>query len=320
MSFVNLPNELQLEILKQADPDTIINFCKKVKKESNYTTTCNDLFKTLLKNIGFKTFKSSFDYNKIYPDIYYCYIGTFRNKNINIDSCFDETFIKCLINHSSFETIHFLQAQNYKSICFNMSDEESFFIAGEDEEFTQEATEIYKNSFLVSSCPLKRGDVLRFRLEDFTEERNFGKFIFNGKTFQSLDTSIDEYGSCPSDFLVINEFPINYFTASIQHNNYVYSDIKNVNLKELYSGNLNGYMYKLFSFRKNNIKYILFAYNDSDNQSIDSNQVFEKIKTNILYEAGIYDGIFTNNQIKQVHSQVEKNQIPIDNILSLHLD
>ena len=43
----SLPNELQIEILKQTDPSTVINFCK--KKSNNQTISmCNDIFKFLL--------------------------------------------------------------------------------------------------------------------------------------------------------------------------------------------------------------------------------------------------------------------------------
>ena len=112
-----LPLELQIEILKNSDPQTILNFCKK-SNNSKIKNTCNYLFKFLLKNLNFPILHSSFDYNLIYPNIYYATITTFHNKNIILENCFNESFIKSLLQHNSFSTINFLQSQNLKSICF----------------------------------------------------------------------------------------------------------------------------------------------------------------------------------------------------------
>lgn len=317
MSFPQLPKELQLEIFKKTDPDTIIDFCKK-KSSSELQNTCSYLFKFLLNDIGFPILKSSFDYDTIYPDLYYCHISSFRNKNIILLNCFDESFIKCLLNHSSFKTIQFLQTQNLKSLCFNMSDNKEFFISGDDEEFEDEATEIYKNSFLASVCPLKRGDILRFNVEEReTFERNFGKFIYDGKKLKALDMTYDEYGNCPEEFMAITEFPIKYFSESIIHNNYIHSDIRKSNLSQFSDGVLDDYYYILFSFTKNNTKYALFAYSS---EKFSSNIVLDKIKNNLIYEAGLYENIFTNDQITKINKQINKNKILTDNVLAINMD
>jgi hypothetical protein len=199
-----------------------------------------------------------------------------------------------------------------------MSDDEAFFIGGDDEEFNDEATEIYKNSFLYSVCPLKRGDIIRFRLDSFSEERNFGKFIFDGEKLIALDMTIDEYGNLPEEFKVINEFPILYFTESITHNNIVYSDIKDVKLKELNIGSLDNYSFSLFSFTKNDTKYALFVFRD-DSDPINIEDVKELIKNNYVYYAGVDTYEFLNEQIEKIHKEVLKNGIQLENILGLNI-
>jgi hypothetical protein len=312
-----LPVELQIEILKKSDPETILNFCK--YNNIKIKNTCNYLFKFLLKTLKFENLNSTFDYNLIYPNIYYANIKTFGNKNIILENCFNELFVKSLLEHDSYSTIHFLQTQNVKSICFDMSDKEQFFIAGNDREFEDEATEIYKNSFLFDKCPLKRGDIIRFKLDDYLSI-NDGKFIYDGKNFHSLDFEINENGSCPKEFLVINEFAIKYFTESILNNSIVHTDISEVELNELKFDSFGPYHYILYNFYKNNKKYGLFVYTDDNNFEIKLKDILSKIKSEeTYYEAGIDPYIFDKNEIDKINKIISYYDISIDNVVSLYM-
>lgn len=317
LNLPNLPIELQIEIFKKLDPETILNFCKKSNNKQT-KSICTHLFKFILNNLKFTNLKSTFDYNIIYPDIYYSNIETFRNKNIILKNCFNESFIKSLLLHNSYLTISFLQSQNLKSICFDMSDNDNFFIASEDEEFENEATEIYKNSFLFSKCPLKRGDLIRFKT-NYYPSTNDGKFIYDGQSLLSLDFEYNENGSCPKEFLVINEFPIKYFTESIINNSLVYSNISDVKLTQLKKDSFDAYSYILYSFYKNNKKYCLFAYSDTSDINIKLEDMLLKIKNENLYEAGIDPYIFDSDQINKIHKVIESFDISPDNILSSYI-
>ena len=82
----------------------------------------------------------------------------------------------------------------------------------------------YKNNLLgaaqqfIQYFPnLRRGDIVKF---DVTDDETH-KLIYNGKEFQFLD----EYGRIPREFLVIDEFPILYWSEVVE-NPTVYFDAK----------------------------------------------------------------------------------------------
>ena len=60
---------------------------------------------------------------------------------------------------------------------------------------------------------LRRGDIVW--IEAFGNYMNDGKFIFSGLILEDLDNDIDEYGSVPSNYEVISEFPITYWQKVI---------------------------------------------------------------------------------------------------------
>lgn len=66
---------------------------------------------------------------------------------------------------------------------------------------------------------VKRGDLLT---HEFTSYRNDDVFIYNKSVFIDLATEPDEYGTVPKKFHGITQFPIDYWSESIQHNNYIY--------------------------------------------------------------------------------------------------
>lgn len=67
--------------------------------------------------------------------------------------------------------------------------------------------------------PIRRGDLVR--LESVPEYRNDGICIFDGRHMLDLGLEPDEYGTLPSSFLVITEFPVDYwhyYRHMITHN------------------------------------------------------------------------------------------------------
>ena len=68
---------------------------------------------------------------------------------------------------------------------------------------------------------LQYGDVIRILAN--TEYRNAGKYMWDGMEFICLDSSIDDYGCVPSNFVVItSNYPPNYWSEAIEHNNIVW--------------------------------------------------------------------------------------------------
>lgn len=70
---------------------------------------------------------------------------------------------------------------------------------------------------------LKRGDIIG--IESMMTYRNEGKLIFDGQNLQKLADEPDEYGSIPSEFMAIIEFPPFYWCQIIEHNYWVPFDI-----------------------------------------------------------------------------------------------
>jgi hypothetical protein len=69
---------------------------------------------------------------------------------------------------------------------------------------------------------LKKGDVIHF--DDYSDYRNDGKVLWDGHQAIFLADDYDEYGSVPLS-MTINQFPrTDFFTESIDHNNYVWFD------------------------------------------------------------------------------------------------
>lgn len=75
---------------------------------------------------------------------------------------------------------------------------------------------------LETKADLKRGDIVL--LESISGYRNDGKCIFNGEILENLYQEIDDYGSVPPEYKVIDEFPVGYWANSIDHNNIVWFD------------------------------------------------------------------------------------------------
>lgn len=67
---------------------------------------------------------------------------------------------------------------------------------------------------------IQRGDVVHIAVA--SNYRNDFKYIYDGFLLMGLDHDIDDYGSVPSTFSVIDEFPIGYWDDVIEHNNINY--------------------------------------------------------------------------------------------------
>jgi hypothetical protein len=291
MSLTNLPVELQIEILKKSDPETLINFCI---KNYEYKSHCNNIFRYLLKEMGFKINDKDLDYSEIYQNIYYTNIEIFKNKNISMDKCYDKEFIKWLLYREVYSTIKFLQSQNYKSIYFDMRDNKEieldkvYMYITEDnlEDFEEikakEITDKYKKSKLYKKCPLKRGDIIKFDIPEMPYDIDMenGMFIFDGIEFKHL-RHFNNYYIPSKEFLVINEFPIRYFNKSIDKVDFAYSDLRGMELKLEKKFRSYNSINQIYSFYYKNIKYGLevYVYN-GENISIDN--ILKKIEIGLF--------------------------------------
>ena len=161
-------------------------------------------------------------------------------------------------------------------------------------EFLEHANSSKKLQKYLDSCNIKYGDIIHF--EQFGDNRNDGKCIFNGEIIIELDSEIDDYGSLPNNFkLEIFGNNACYFSDVIAHNNIVHID-GNVgnrsfqhNLLLWRQGN-NYYIQKLKSYdniegifyhvKHNNGKYrwIIYSYSGKNKKQ------FAKILKNGIFE------------------------------------
>lgn len=78
-----------------------------------------------------------------------------------------------------------------------------------------------------NNLELRRGDLIG--ISELSTYRNEYMFIFDGNVVEHLDYDVDDYGSIPSQYEVLTEFPIDYFHTNpvrhIVHNRIVWFDI-----------------------------------------------------------------------------------------------
>jgi hypothetical protein len=116
---------------------------------------------------------------------------------------------------------------------------------------------------------LIRGDILSI---NYKRHRNEGKFIFDGKKLESLESDQDEEGNVPKSYLVIDEFHIRYWEDTISHNTFVpviFPEPKSITSSEL--GNA-----FFYTFEINNKTFYLFLYSRYD-EPITPNISFNKV-------------------------------------------
>ncbi len=100
------------------------------------------------------------------------------------------------------------------SISFNEEKENILNMLNQDEEL----------QLFLRQQNIRRGDVVHIAV--IGSYRNEGKYIYDGKKLVDLEYRGDEYGSVPSNFHVIEEFPIHYWTDIIVHNHIVWFNIQ----------------------------------------------------------------------------------------------
>jgi len=125
---------------------------------------------------------------------------------------------------------------------------------------------------------LKWGDLIVFR--ELSGYRNSGVFIFNGTDIVPLNYTIDDYGSLPKEFHVIQDgVPIMYWkpqeakkVIGIEHNSFVWFDhklvrdqcIKNIKYGMLYSYHSQYDIYTTFEYKTQGEYRIIFDYEQDD--------------------------------------------------------
>lgn len=89
-----------------------------------------------------------------------------------------------------------------------------------EKEMLDDVTNAVLSSDIVET--IRRGDVVRIKDLGY---RNDGKFMWDGEKAVSLIYDIDEYGSLPSCFTVLNgEFTLDWWEHTISHNSIVWID------------------------------------------------------------------------------------------------
>jgi hypothetical protein len=72
----------------------------------------------------------------------------------------------------------------------------------------------------------QRGDIVH--LKEQIGYRNNGVYLYDGKSVIALDRDVDDYGALPPNFVVLDpkrgNFPIRYWSKTIDHNEYVWFD------------------------------------------------------------------------------------------------
>jgi hypothetical protein len=109
---------------------------------------------------------------------------------------------------------------NYEILGIETDKSGSYFIDESDEN-----ANIITNFILDNNILIKRGDVIDIIKEE-DRYRNDGKLIWNGEKALFLETSIDEYGAVPKEFIVYEEeFSPDYWSSNITHNNYYWPSL-----------------------------------------------------------------------------------------------
>lgn len=149
--------------------------------------------------------------NSLYNNIEIKYFKHFKNPRSSKKA-------KCHLVDSTYAT-------NLKYI---NSDEDTMSLQIKLENDAVERAQI-KNNMIKDGYNLVRGDILVLLFLD-PGYRNDGLMIYDGDNIVKLDDVLDEYGSVPSQFKVITEFPILYWSEIIGHNMIVHFDLKSVGL------------------------------------------------------------------------------------------
>lgn len=103
----------------------------------------------------------------------------------------------------------------------------------------------------------KRGDIVHF--EDFGDYRNDGRFVWNGEELESLYFDYVDYGTIPPSYPVVYEFPLLYWTGSLNHNYVVYCDLSEELVNQVIN-NYNLWGVPVSFFYYNNKKYFIVGY------------------------------------------------------------
>jgi len=134
-----------------------------------------------------------------------------------------------------------------------------------EDEIVERLNQDVKIQRYLEEANVRRGDIVH--LEVYGDYRNDGKFIYDGENLVPLNTEIDEYGSIPNEFRVIDEFPIRYWENVIEHNSIVpfdpikyIDDIRN-NLKRI---ECQGKCFKTTFYDPCGREYTLFIINEME--------------------------------------------------------
>ena len=127
----------------------------------------------------------------------------------------------------------------------------------------------------------RRGDVIHLEVEG--DYRNNGKSMYDGNEIVPLYYEIDDYGSVPPQFKVIDEFPIRYWHTEnldiIDHNTIVFFDAKSyidqimTNLK-LIKENRYGVVYKTHFIHWTGVTYYIIM--------IDNGHMIDEVKDGVF--------------------------------------
>jgi hypothetical protein len=121
-----------------------------------------------------------------------------------------------------------------------------------DTPFCYVMTRLINNNELLSGL-LKNGDIVANHSDQY---RNEGMAVWNGKkAYLEFDENIDEYGYVPAEFKTIDEFPINYWSETIDHNRLI--PVHGIVFEELQENIICAEPFVSYFTKNNNVYYVV---------------------------------------------------------------
>ena len=277
--------------MKSDNIDHILNILRYMHKLTDYLLIGKSIIISKSSNI-YDIFPEEI-WIKILEDLRCNDIDKIRSESTQFKQLIDEKNIKEKIKMRGFPRIE--GHCKTHDISLIISDDYKDVLDDSDYDLDHLLNELYDLGY-----NFVRGDLIA--VNGFNNYRNEGLYIFNGCKILKLDTEIDDYGSLPDEFTIINNgVPVNYwynigieeYTKGISHNNIVYFDhssVKDQCLKNIlsYDGELSTY----FIYNENIYTILASRYEYDDESNISLSEFInilesgEKLIFDTSYEFG----------------------------------
>lgn len=183
--------------------------------------------------------------------------------------------------------------------------------------------DINNNKYLMNlaKTTFKKGDIL---MDSYYNNRNDGKFIYDGEQFIDLYNEIDEYGSAPDILLNITEVPLDYWINSISHNSIVWCDLSSmefINTVLINNDDDDEDPFKISTFVHNNTNYAVIYKNNEYNEVKNTKlpyyiSIYSSSVTTIVSEYIEHYNINECNVIETIDSEPDNYNLWIADIVN----